>query len=600
MKFLLSLLFLLLVIMTTTAQHFSIEYSLSMSNPSTHLFEAAMQLNDLPSSKTVEVKMAAWRTGRYAILDFAGMVQEFSATNEKKEILPWKKIDKETWSVEKKGAKHIIIRYNVYANEFNMRTRELNSEHAFLDPLAVFMYTEQTKNNPLQLTITPYGNWHVTTGLEQSKDHPLVFTAPNFEYFGDCPIEIGNQFDKEFFVEGKKHLISIYGEGNWNADTLVKDFTAIIKANLTFWGALPYNQYIFFLHCQPNAGGGTEHINSTVMGVRPFVFEKRSSYLNFLGLVSHEYFHTWNVKQLRPKAFAPYDFSKENYTEELWLSEGGTSYLDNLILIYAGIEKADSYLAQIPSMAANEKSRYGNSVQPLSESSFDAWIKFWRNRENALNAQSDYYGKGAQFSLLLDLELRHRSKNNTSLQKVMRTMFEQFPKTKGFINSDFQKMCEKLSGVSLERFFKQYLYGTTPLPWKENLFYAGLELFIKDSSAKKIDAGLLLSSNNGKTIVGNVAPGSPAERAGIEINDELLALNGFRTSSVDFNERISSYKSGDTLQVVLFRNDKIKEISLTLFEFGVSEYGIKKAEHPSELQKTIYESWLQTKWSESE
>lgn len=589
-----------LMIMTVFTQRssaeYAVEYSLSMPNPSTHLFEVTMQINELPSSKNVEVKMPTWRTGRYLILDFAGMVQEFSAHDENEQSLAWEKIDKATWNIVKKNAKKIIIRYKVYANEFNMRTRELNSEHAFIDPLAVFMYSEQTKNKPVQLTITPFSNWHVTTGLEQSGKNPFVFTAPNFEYFGDCPIEIGNQHDREFFVEGKKHIISIYGEGNWHADTLVKDFTKIIKANIEFWGKLPYEKYIFMFHCQPNAGGGTEHINSAVMGVRPFVFEKQSSYLGFLRLVSHEYFHTWNVKQLRPKAIAPYDFSKEAYTRELWVSEGTTSYFDDLLLVYAGYTDAQSYLQSIPSFLASDASRFGNTIQPLSESSYDAWIKYWRGLENSQNAQSDYYGKGSHVSLLLDLEIRHRSKNKASLQSVLRTLFERFPKTAGFTNKDLQSVCEEYSKSSLDDFFKKYLFGLEALPWKQNLLYAGLEVFIKDSTKKPHDVGIFLFDQNGKSIIRNVAPNSPAEKAGVEIGDELLALNGFRTNANDFRERVSSLNIGDTLNLTVFRNEKLKNISVTLFEFGTPEYKIRKIEKPNDLQKTIYESWLKTKW----
>ncbi len=525
------------------------------------------------------------------LFDFSGGVQEFVAMNGYGKKLSVRKIDKDTWRIENGIEKNIVVEYKVYANEFNQRTRELNSDHGFIDPASVFMYVDELKNRPLQLTIHPFNNWHVTTGLEEIKEKPNTYTAPNFEYFIDCPIEIGNQHDTEFYVDGKRHIISLFGEGNWNTDTLIQDFSKIIAVNKDFWGKLPYKKYIFMIQCQPNASGGTEHINSTVMGVRPFIFSNPNSYKGFLGLVSHEYFHTWNVKQLRPKAFAPYDLSKEGYTEELWISEGTTSYFDELLLVYSGHSTAKSFIDQIPGMVYSDRSRFGNTIQPLSESSFDAWVKFWRGKQNALIAQSDYYGKGAHLSLLLDLEIRQRSHNKFSLQSVMKKMFELFPPAKGFTNSDFQRMCEEAADSNLKDFFSNYLYGITPLPWENILRYAGLELTVKDS-IQKMDLGLSIDATGEKIRISNIIPGSPADNAHVEINDEIIALNGFKVKAPEFTERTSQLKEKEQITVTIFRNDKLKEIVLTAEKFGISTYTITKTVHATELQKAIYESWL--------
>ncbi len=573
----------------------SITYTLSMSKPQTHLLEVEITLLDF-AAKTVAFHMPAWRTGRYMIFDFSGGVQEFNAVDEKKQHLSFKKIDKDTWVIEKEKSKTVTVTYKVYANEFNLRTRELNTEHAFVDPLSVFMYVEELKNKPLELKVIPFKNWNVTTGLEEVPGKPFTFSAPNFEYFGDCPLEIGNQKDFEFFVDGKKHIISIYGEGNWNSDTLIADFTKIVIANKELWGDLPYQKYIFMIHCQPNAGGGTEHINSTILGVRPFVFSNPVSYKGFLGLVSHEYFHTWNMKQLRPKAFAPYDFSKENYTEELWVSEGTTSYYDDLILVRTKFSTAKSYLDNITQMVNNERSRYGNTIQPLAESSFDSWIKYWRGKQNSQNAESDYYGKGSHVSLLLDLEIRQRSKNKFSFDDVLRAMYKRFPSTKGFTNADLQKVCEEFAGSSMKEIFDSYLYSTNPLPWEKVLVYAGLEVTVKDST-KKINLGISLQDFGEKTRITNVTPNSPAEKAELDINDEIVALNGFRVRSSEFNERIASMKEGEEISITVFRNDKLKEITLKLEFFGVPSYIVKKVSKPTELQQAIYEDWLREHWN---
>jgi predicted metalloprotease with PDZ domain len=574
----------------------SISYTLSMSKPQTHLLEVEIIVNDF-ASRSITFKMPAWRTGRYMILDFSGGVQQFSAVDEKNQPMQFRKIDKDSWTVEKGNSKSVKVMYKVYANEFNLRTRELNTEHAFVDPLSVFMYVEELKNKPLELTVKPFGDWKVTTGLEEVSGKSFTFKAPNFEYFGDCPLEIGNQKDFDFFVDGKRHIISIYGEGNWNSDTLITDFTKLVVVNKEFWGELPYKKYIFMIHCQPNAGGGTEHINSTIMGVRPFVFSNPAAYKGFLGLVSHEYFHTWNVKQLRPKAFAPYDFTEENYTEELWISEGATSYYDDLLLLRANFSTARSYLDNINQMVNNERLRYGNKIQTLAESSFDAWIKYWRGRQNSQNAESDYYSKGSYVNLLLDLEIRQRSKNMFSLDHVFKTMYQRFPLSKGFTNSDFKKVCEELSGSSLNHLFESYLFSTDPLPWETVLLFAGLEVVVKDSS-KKISTGISLQDFGEKTRITNITPNSTAEKAELDINDEIVALNGYRTRAADFNERITSMGEGNEIVITIFRNDKLKEIRFNLKSASAPSFIVRKVEKPTELQKAIYQDWLKEPWTE--
>jgi predicted metalloprotease with PDZ domain len=581
---------LIAALITMTQSQFSTEYTLSMSSPSTHLFEAGMRISSLTGA-TIDLHMPAWRTGRYLIQDFSGAVQEFSAADERGRLLQWKKTDKDTWRIERGSAKSVSVSYKVFANEFNQRTRELNADHAFLDPSSVFMYVNELKNTPLRLTVTPYGNWHVTTGLDPVEGMPHTFTAPNFEYFADCPLEIGLQKDFEFFVDGKQHIISIYGDGNWNSDTLISDFAKIVNENKKFWGDLPYSRYLFLIHCQPNAGGGTEHINSTIMGVRPFIFSDPNAYKGFLGLVSHEYFHTWNVKQLRPKAFAPYDFSRENYSEELWISEGATSYFDDLINLRAGFGSADQYLGIVSRMISDDRSRHGNTIQTLAEASYDAWVKYWRRRPNARNAEADYYGKGQHVSLLLDLTIRHRSGGKASLDDVMRAMYRKYPLTKGFTNADFIAMGEKFAGSSLSDFFSRYLYGTTPLDWEGILSYAGLIVIAKEPAARN-GIGITTQDSGEKTRVTALLPGSPAERSGIELNDEIVALNGYRIRSTELSDRIASMSAGEKAELTVFRNDKLKTIAAVLEPMSTHGYIVKKSPESTPLQKSIFEQWL--------
>ncbi|HTK80802.1 MAG TPA: PDZ domain-containing protein, partial [Bacteroidota bacterium] len=420
-----------------------------------------------------------------------------------------------------------------------------------------------------------------------------------YDYFVDCPLEIGTQHDFEFMVDNVPHVLSIFGEGNWNADTLVRDITKIVRTEKEFWGEFPYKRYVFLVHCTPSSGGGTEHINSTAMGTRPFVFKNPESYRGFLGLVSHEYFHTWNVKQLRPKGIHPYDYTRENYSKELWIAEGTTSYYDDLLLVPAGFKTAEKYLEDVAASIQGDRQRPGNSVQSLAEASFDAWVKYWRGTEQSYNSESDYYGKGANVSLLLDLEIRKLSSNQKSLDDVLRTMYKQFPLSgSGYTLDDVQYTAEKIAGNSLQGFFEKYVYATDPLPWDEELSHAGLQVVPKDTAAKPW-TGLTTSDAGEKTRVTRVAAGSPAYAAGMDAGDEILAMNGFRVRTNDLNDRIGATTIGEKVSFTFFRNDRVREISVIVGTNPVPNYKIVKVGNPTALQKQIYEGWLRASWDTS-
>lgn len=589
---------LLLVSSAMNAQP-TIHYSLGMSNPSTHYFEVGMTLSGLPTGDaTLEVMMPAWRTGRYSIFDFAGGVVDVETSNGKGKSLSWKKTDKQTWRIEKGRETTVSVKYRVYANEFNSRTRGLNDEHGFVDPLSVFMYAPKYARLPLTLTVTPYGNWHVTTGLDEVKGSANTYSAPTYEYFGDCPIEIGMQKDFPFEVDGVEYVWMMAGEGNYDIERIIEDTKKIVLENKKFWGRLPYDRYIFMLHISPSSGGGTEHINSTIMGTRPFTFKNEQAYKGFLGLVSHEYFHTWNVKQLRPAGITPYDFSKENYSEELWLAEGGTSFFDELILVRTGFKTEDEYLRDIGRQIEGDRQRPGNAKQSVTESSFDAWVKFWKGTEQSYNTESDYYGKGLLATMLLNLEILKMSKGKRSFDDVMKAMFERFPVfKKGYTVEDLRDVSEEYAGGPMKSFFADHIYGTKPYPWEQAFAVAGLEL-VPQGGDPAASMGLSLRDGNAGVSIRGVVAGGAGETAGLSVGDEIVALNGYRVRSSDINARVSESKPGEKMSLTIFRDDRLRTVEITLGADPVPSYSVKRIKEPTETQKISYEKWLGKKWPE--
>jgi len=575
----------------------TIEYRIGMSKPWTHCFEVELAIKGLPPSPSaVDFLLPIWRTGRYVVFDFAGGVQEFSALDGSGEPVSWSKTDKSTWRVEKGAADALTLHYKVYANEFGERTRGLNDEHAFIDACAVFMYVEGYRHLPLTVKVDPFEDWHVTSGLESDSQDAFKLRAPDFDYLADCPIEVGRQKDFEFDVEGIKHVLMIYGEAAYNAETMIKDLTTIVKANKEFWGDLPYQKYVFMLHITPRGGGGTEHINSTIMQTSAGSFKTPAAYQGFLGLVSHEYFHTWNVKRLRPEGILPYDYLHENYLKELWIAEGSTSYYDGLLLVRCGLSSASTFVTGIGGTVQADRMRPGNKIQSLLESSFDAWVKFWKNGQQSYNAESDYYGKGSNVSFLLDLEIRQRSKNKHSFDDVMRALYRRFPLSgNGYTVDDLQKISEELAGSSLKSFFENYVHGTTPLDWETTLRYAGLELRPRESDHKPW-FGAQTMDQNGRAIIRGIVAGSPASDARLDLGDEIVALNGRRVRSSDLQDRIAELKPGETVKLTVFREDNLREFAVTLRLPDVPSYNVVKVDQPTPLQKSIYESWLKTTW----
>lgn len=587
----------IIIVSMTNSETVKIKYTLAMPDPSSHFFEVELEITGLKENY-IDLILPVWRPGRYYIFDFPSGVQEFSVKNGKDIPLQWHKINKFTWHVEsnnKKRLNKINVFYKVYANEFENRTRGLDDERGFINGTSVFMYSEKYRKEPLMLRVIPFKDWHITTGLDNLKGKRFEFSAPNYDYFVDCPLEIGDQTDHSFIVDGKEHIISFFGKASYDIEKLKKDFSQIIKKNYEFWGKIPYKKYVFIIHCTPGSGGGTEHINSTVLGIKPSDFENEESYKHILGLVSHEFFHTWNVKQFRPKGITPYDYTKENYTEELWIAEGGTSYYDGLMILRTGQVTEEDFFKELSGYVKDERTRPGYKIQSLAESSFDAWVKYWRRNVNAYISQSDYYRKGSYVSLILDLEIRQASGNKYSLDDVYRTLFEKFPIGKGYTNADFIKICEKFAGRSYKTFFGDYLYGTKQIDWEKYLSYAGLKI-TEEEKAPQLKTGIIISDFEGKVFISNVLPGSLAEKEGLSMEDEIIAINGTKADYHTAEAKLTELKPGEEVDLAFFHNDKLRKVTLRQSKEDEINYRVEKISNPTELQKSIYEKWLGVNW----
>ncbi|PYS21864.1 MAG: peptidase M61 [Acidobacteria bacterium] len=439
-----------------------ISFTVSMPQPWTHLLEVEMRLQ-IPANLNVpnetDLVMPVWTPGSYLIREFERNVQDFSADANGR-ALDWTKINKDIWRVKTSGARQWRATYRVYANELSVRTNELNADHAFWNNAALLMYPDGRLNAPSTLRVVPPSGWKVATGLPPVAGQPNTFRAENFDTLYDSPFEVSNFKEIKFEVRGVPHRIVIDGEGNYDPQRMKDDVQKIVEAEVSMFGVIPYHDYTFILHLRANTGGGLEHLNSTALGFRRFNFATEAGWRSFYGLVAHEFFHLWNVKRIRPDALGPFDYTKENYTRNLWVAEGITDYYGSLMVRRAGLTSDRDYLDALARRIQNFQNTPGRLEMSAEDASFNSWIKEYRPDENSVNSQISYYDKGELLGLLLDLEIRQRTKNAKSLDDVMRYLYHEFfEKSRNYSPADFQKACELMAGASLEDFFAQYVRG---------------------------------------------------------------------------------------------------------------------------------------------
>ncbi len=575
----------------------SVHYKLSMPEPQTHLYQVEMRLDG--SKGTEIVAMPVWTPGSYLVREYAKNVQDFTAQSQDGSELNVTKIDKNHWKVRGKGSQDIIIKYQVYAFEHTVRTSYLNSDHGLVVPASVLMYWEKNQKREHHLKIDLPEAWStISTSMEPfNKPGNVDFVASNYDELVDSPLELGNQHIIEFEVLGKPHILALYGASNYTDSTLIEDFTRIIEAEAKVYGGLPYEHYTFIFHLEESYGG-LEHSGSSVNFINRWSFNNEKRYKRFLSLVAHEFFHLWNVKRIYPKGIASFDYDQENYLEELWVAEGFTSYYDELILQRIGLVDKEGYLKVIAKEINSLESRPGRLHQAVSESSWDTWIKFYRKNEHSRNSTISYYNKGHLLGLLLDLKLNAATQGKNGLDQVMKNLYRDFAlKNKGYTSNDVKRVAEKISGLNLNKFFRDYVFGVEPLPYQEVFELAGVAL--DSSTEKSAYLGATFKNSSGKVVITNVAEDSPAWIAGLNVKDELLAIDGFRAKSATptyLGEKVP----GDRIICTVSRNGILRDIHLTVGYKPIRIESLKQIDEPMDSQKLVFESWLGVPWEEAE
>ncbi len=584
------LILILMASITNTLHAEKISYQLSFPEAQAHYVNVELNINN--KQEEIILKMPVWAPGSYLIREFARHVEGFEA-NSSNGTLQYSKIDKNTWLIKNPSKQAVKVNYRVYAFELTVRTSFIDESHAYLNGSNIFMYVDGIKDASYEVTILPKSDWkQVSCALPTEKGNATKFIAENYDILADSPIEIGNHKIIEFTAQGVKHSVAMVGPGNYDEERIKKDFAKIADEATSIFGTHPCKNYLFIVHNVPSGGGGLEHLNSTTVQVQRFAYANENTYQSFLGLIAHEYFHLWNVKRLRPAVLGPFDYNKENYTSMLWVSEGFTAFYDNWIVRRAGFSTPEKYLDIIANEYSAQRNLPGDKVQSLAEASFDAWIKYYRRNENSNNSQVSYYDKGSIVASLLNIMIIEHSSAKQNLDDLMRWMYNEYytKQNRGFSDEEFKKAAEKFCGQNLDEFYSKYINGTSAIPYES--FLAKLGLKLTDLNANKNELYLGVSSNvsNGKTIITGVAKGSPAYSAGLNVNDEIIAIDNYRVD--DLTKILATKKAGDKLSITLSRDGILKTIEVTSVKNTQVKYKIEKVAEQTKEQEAAYKMWV--------
>jgi predicted metalloprotease with PDZ domain len=515
-----------------------ITYNVAIHDLNAHLFQVTLTISK--PAITQHISLPVWIPGSYLVREFAKNVQKLTALQGNKQLEAIQ-ADKCSWQIDCDSSKPLIISYQVFAHDSSVRTAWLDDNRGFFNSTSLCLRVEGQEDTPHVLTLKPLSSkhkWQVATAAKPQKINKLGYGSyvfADYDELVDCPFELGDFWSANFTVRGVRHRFVVAGAtGTFDGSKLIADTQKICEAEMVFWHGKsatsknkpPFKNYVFMLNAVDDGYGGLEHRNSTALICkrqdlpRLGISKQAAGYTTLLGLISHEYFHTWNVKRLRPKEFAEFDYSQENYTELLWFFEGFTSYYDDLLLRRAGLIDDVQYLDLLCKTANQVMQTPGRKVQAVAEASFDAWVKYYRPEPNTANATVNYYTKGALVALCFDLTLRLESK--TSLDDVMRGLWRRC-KAGPMSERDFAAVLEELGGRSFSKEIKAWVHGTGELPIRDLLSKFGV-VITEEPAQLQQRLGLRVSEAGGINVK-VVLSGGAAEKAGFAAGDEWLGVS---------------------------------------------------------------------------
>jgi len=547
-------------------------YVLSPAGPRTHVFGLTLEL-DAPDPDGQRLALPAWIPGSYMIRDFARHLVSIRA-RAGGEPVAVEKLDKQTWRCAPCDGP-LRVEYEIHARDASVRAAYLDDTGGFCNGTSVFLHPPDRRAGPIELTVTrppetDGPGWQVATAMtpvDTDGDGFGRYRAADYEDLVDHPLHFGDFTTLRFEAAGVPHEVVLPGHPRLDAERLCRDLATVCRQHAALFGELPPARYLFFMHLVARGYGGIEHRASTVLDIardslpQPGDPEDREAYRELLGLCSHEYFHLWNVKRIRPAAFVPYDLTREVHTTLLWAFEGITSYYDDLALCRSGLLPLQAWLDRVARIVTRVYRGPGRGHQTLLDSSFDAWTRFYKADENAPNAIVSYYAKGALVALALDLTLRLGTDDRVSLDHVMRELWQRHGRTDVGVPEDgVERIAEAVSGLDLQAFFDQALRSTRDLELAGLLAPFGIDLrweAAEPGDAYSPQLGAAFETDRELPCLRQVFTAGAAQRAGLAPGDRVVAIDGLRCPAATFAHHVARYPAGMPLTVHVFRDDRL-------------------------------------------
>lgn len=580
-----------------------VEYTVHIESAESHRAGFTVRWTDA-GTEPVDIVLPSWVPGSYKIRDSARFLSQFRATDPSDgHSLRLERIDKARWRVWPGGAPAVEVKYEGYGHDLITEAFDLTPEHLFLNAVLCLPYIEGRRDGPAEVVLHLPEGWNVFTELPEVSRHPFRLRAPDYDTLVDQPIDCGRPVELLVRPAGIPHRILFCGKGaNYEPHRIEGDVSKIVEATLRLMGDSPLSRYTFFYHVTDRSDGGLEHADSTSIVLPRHAFRPGKPYRRFLWVTAHEYLHLYNVKRIHPEVLGRPDFTRENYTKLLWWMEGTTDYYSLLLLRRSGVVGLPHFYDLLSSEIHDYLLTPGRTVQSLEELSFATWVDLYQPHEETPNRSVSYYRKGLLTSLVLDLDIRARTENRSSLDAGLRLLWNEYGKPKrGVEEEGIRPVLERATSLDLADFFARHVSGHEEIDLAKALRKAGLLLQPKEREPKEQEdepgwLGVRARDADGLPRLTHVLDGGPARRAGLSPGDEIVALDGERISFAEFEKAWERFPPGTTLEIDFFRRKLLQHAEVTTGRAPPERYTFTPVEGPTDLERRIFESWLETPW----
>ncbi len=567
-------------------------YHISSPQPDSRFIEVVLTIDNI-NDDSIVLHLPSWRPGRYELGNFAKNIQQWVAFDSQDNHLPFHKTNKDTWHIETKDVSKIIVKYNYYSAQPDAGGCWTDKELLYLNPVHFCFYVDDRLHLPCMLQLNISANWQVATGLLNKGNN--LFQAADFHELVDCPVMASPKLQHHSYeVNDINFNVWISGECKPDWERLLKDFKAFTITQMEMMKTFPANEYHFLLLILPfKFYHGVEHTNSTVLALGPgYRLMEEELYNDLIGVASHELFHAWNIKTIRPVQMLPYYYSKENYSSLGWVYEGFTTYYGDLFLARCGSFNLQQYLIELNARLQKHMDNYGRFNLSVAESSFDTWLDGYV--AGIPNRKTSIYDEGSLIALMLDLFIRKNSSGKNSLDNVMLALYNDFAlQNRGYREQDIQSLVENLGGADAEEIFELYINGRNSYNFLLQELLTDVGCYISSKPSPKSSEryfGFRTFVEGTVTKILQIAPSSPAEMAGLNKDDEVICVNNIKVEN-NLQDLINYFEGKEiTLEVFTQKQKRVLQIQSGNHEYYPG-YFLSLINDATDVQKRNFKEW---------